>query len=223
MPRVRKILRDPGLNLKNYYLVDANFLVNKYIHLKFTPNREDYSRLKACQQWWDEIELQIKHNKARVYISDIHIAESFKVLAKKYYLEKWFKKWSDYNKAKKSLIKDIHIPIEELVRSGRKIKYHDISTSRDIIISVDRFFRLFMKHKKNVQIADFILVATAKYLIDFYDIPHDLLHIITLDKDLWEGAQKICELPRAYDPTKNRNEFGKVFVINKNFDQQALF
>lgn len=40
----------------------------------------------------------------------------------------------------------------------RYVRVHDISTNRDIIVSVDRFFELFYKDKKNVQIGDLILV-----------------------------------------------------------------
>jgi hypothetical protein len=41
--------------------------------------------------------------------------------------------------------------------------------------------------------------------------PQDQLHIVTLDKPLWEGIKKIQELPNAYDPTMASNYAGKVF------------
>lgn len=74
-------------------------------------------------------------------------------------------------------------------------------TSRDVIISVDRFYELFHKNKKSVSLPDLLIVATAKYLLDFFDLPKARLHIITLDRPLWEGTRKTQELPNAYDPT----------------------
>ena len=211
MARIRKIKRDPGTNLRNYYLLDACFIANKHIALKYAPDEEQRVRLKACQDWWYEIEKQLEADRARVYIPDICIAESFKVLAKKFYEEKWYKKWSDFDKARKDLMNDIHVPIAELIKGRRRIKFHDVSTCRDLIISVDRFFELFMKRKKKVQIADLILVATAKYLMDFYDIPKRLLHIVTLDEDLWAGAKKVYELPGVYNPAQKNDCAEKVF------------
>jgi len=38
---------------------------------------------------------------------------------------------------------------KELKKFNRRVSIHDVSTNRDIIISVDRFFELFNKHKKN--------------------------------------------------------------------------
>jgi hypothetical protein len=131
-------------------------------------------------------------------------------LAKKYYEDKWFK-WRDYNSAKRHLIEDIRIPAKILQVQQRNILYHDISTNRDIIIAVDRFYALFMKHGKKVSLPDLILIATAKYLMDFFDIPRNLLHIITLDKNLWSGTKQIAELPNAYDPTAKNNSCEKVF------------
>lgn len=142
---------------------------------------------------------------------DICIAESFKVLAKKYYVDKWFKTSHDLKTARDKLSKDISIMPKELKSQQRHIKYHDVSTSRDIIISVDRFYELFMKNKKSVQIADLILVATAKYLMDFYDLHKNQLHIITMDGDLYSGSKKISELPNAYDPTIECDRFEVIF------------
>lgn len=109
MPRVRKISRDPNPG-KNYYLVDANFLANRFIPPESVPNANQRDRIKRCNEWWDEIEKQLKHNKARVYIPDICIAETFKVLAKKYYEEKWFKTPTDLNNARKKLRDFISVP-----------------------------------------------------------------------------------------------------------------
>jgi len=86
MARVRIILREPLLG-KNYYLVDSNFLVNRCIPELLAPSANDRERLAACISWWAEIDDQLNKRQARVFVPDICIAESFKVLAKKYYVE----------------------------------------------------------------------------------------------------------------------------------------
>ena len=211
MSRVRKIYRNPGLRLRNYYIVDACFLANKFIPPSCAPDQGERERVESCLAWWNEIDNQLRHDKARIFVPDICIAEAFKVLAKKYYSEHWLKRAFDYNNARKRLIKLIQTPSRILKSFNRKVKCHDISTCRDIIISVDRFYELFMKHKKNVQIGDLILAATAKYLIDFYDIPRELLHIVTIDKGLYEGIKKASELQNVYDPTLKSNSARRVF------------
>lgn len=210
MARVRRIERNPKEG-RNYYISDACFLANKYIDARLTPDQTERRRILACQEWWKEIDRQIDRLKARIYLPDICIAEAFKVLAKKYHDEKWLK-YNDYVQARSELEQDVHIPNKNLKSSSRYIRYHDISTNRDLIISVDRFYGLFMKHKSHVELPDLIVVATAKYLIDFYDIPKNRLHIITLDSALWKGTKKIPELPNAYDPTNIKDRFGRVFV-----------
>ena len=69
-----------------------------------------------------------------------------------------------------------------------------------------------MKHKKNVSLPDLILVGSAKFLIDFYDIPKKRLHIITMDRRLWEGSKKINEIPNAYDPVQPSDYRDRVFI-----------
>ena len=210
MPKVRKISRNPEQG-KNYYLVDANFLANRFIAPAIAPDAHQKDRINKCNEWWDEIETQLKRNKARVYVPDICIAETFKVLAKKYYEEKWFKKPVDLNNARKRLGKFVAIPAKTLKAMKRAIKVHDVCTTRDLIISVDRFYELFFKYKKKVKLPDLIVVATAKYLIDFFDVPKDRLHIVTLDTGLWEGTKKIQELPNAYNPTQASDCRDRVF------------
>ena len=212
MARVRKIKRNPGLGLKNCYLVDACFFANKYIPQKVAPDEEQRLRIQSCKRWWREIEEQLTNRKAIVYIPDVCIAETFKVLAKKYYDEKWFLNGVDYNNARKKLEKDIQVLPKTLKSFKRHIKYHDVPTCRDLIISVDRFYELFFKNKKFVEIIDLILVATAKYIIDFYNVPKKLVHIVTLDQRLYFGTKKIPELPNAYDPTTDKDQASKIFV-----------
>jgi predicted nucleic acid-binding protein len=209
MPNVRKISRNPQSG-KNYYLVDANFLANRFIDQKFAPDSSQKDRIAKCNEWWKEIQHQLKQGKARVYVPDVCIAETFKVLAKKYYDEKWFKS-VDLNNARNRLSKFVSVPPKTLKAQKRTIEVHDVSTTRDLIISVDRFYELFLKHKNNVSLMDLIIVATAKYLFDFFDIPKERLHIVTLDKALWKGSKKIQELPNAYDPTEKSDHAVRVF------------
>jgi len=186
---------------RNYYLVDANFLVNKHIPAKLAPAGRERERLTACKEWWQQIDSQLDNGFARVYVPDICIAEAFKTLAKKYYGERWFRTATSFSAAKRRLSEDVRTPNKTLRSLTRKVRFHDISTNRDIIISVDRFFERFQKNGKHVQIVDLVLVATAKYLIDFFDVPKDFLHIVTLDNALRTGIAQISELPNAYDPT----------------------
>lgn len=210
MARVRKIYRTPEKG-RNHFLVDANFLANKHIPPSIAPNRHQKERIERCLEWWNEIDAQLEAKIARVYVPDICIAETFKVIAKKYYEESWFKSPQAMNNARLRFRKDIVNKPELLRAANRVIRYHDIPTSRDIIISVDRFYRLFMTHEKKVSLPDLILVGAAKYLIDFFDLPKSHLHIITLDKPLWEGSKKISELPNAYDPTQASDRVDRVF------------
>jgi predicted nucleic acid-binding protein len=210
MARVRKILRSPTEG-RNYYVVDANFLVNRFIPPSIAPAGIQRTRIEQCNDWWAEIESQLNQDKARVYVPDICIAESFKVLAKKYYEDKWFARAADLNNARVKLRKAITTPPSTLRRFKRRIRFHDVPSSRDIVISVDRFYELFHKHKKKVSLPDLLLVATAKYLCDFFDLTKPRIHIVTLDRPLWEGTKKIQELPNAYDPTHAHDLASRVF------------
>jgi predicted nucleic acid-binding protein len=201
MAKVRKISCDKRTG-RNYYLVDSNFLANKHIQSRYAPTERDKVRLEACHAWWKQIDEQLDSGYARVYTPDICIAEAFKVLAKKYFREGWFPNPAAYGAAKRGLSRDVSTPDRHLRAQRRDVRFHDISTNRDIIVSVDRFFEIFHRHGKNVGVVDLILVATAKYLIDFYDIPKQMLHVVTLDNALREGLAKITEVPNAYDPTR---------------------
>jgi hypothetical protein len=209
MARIRKIYLNPSEG-KNYFVVDANFLANKYIPPNRAPNLKEKTRIEKCLDWWAEINAQLGINKARVYIPDLCIAETFKVLARRYY-DKWFHNHPEYSKARKRLIEDIVLSDKILRAPIRQIKYHDISTSRDIIISVDRFYEVFNKEGLAVELPDLVILATAKYLMDFYDIPKNRLHIVTCDRNLRDGSKKIYELPNAYDPTATKDERSRIF------------
>ena len=209
MARIRRIYLDPSQG-KNYFVIDANFLANKYIPPQRAPNDREKTRIEKCLDWWKEIDTQLDFDKARVYIPDLCIAETFKVLAKKYYIDKWFRRPTEYSNARDRLLQDITVSTKTLRAYSRKIRYHDISTSRDIIISVDRFYEVFLKADLDVSLPDLVILATAKYLIDFYDVPKNRMHIVTLDRSLRDGSKKIQELPNAYDPT--RDDRHKIFI-----------
>lgn len=210
MAKVRKIDRSPNGG-RNFYLVDACFLANKHIPAGSAPAGRERDRVVACQQWWAEIDTQLKNRKARVYVPDICIAEAFKVLAKKYYLDRWFKSAVTLDRARRRLSKDVRTDVAVLRAMSRHVRYHDISTNRDIIVGVDRFFELFLKNNRNVSIPDLILLATAKHLLEFYDLPRERLHIVTMDKRVREGCGMVAELPNAYDPTTTLNRAAVVF------------
>lgn len=208
--RVRKISRSP--DRRNYYVVDACFLANRYIPEDRAPAGQERRRIQLCNLWWDEIENQLDGGKARVYIPDICIAEVFKVLAKKYYTEGWFRSSADHAYYRRKLRRAITTPGRTLRKKDREILYHDVETNRDIIIAVDRFYEIFHRHGLHkVSLADLLIVSTAKYLMDFFDIPRDSLHIVTMDGSLRNGSTKIQELPNAYDPTRVQDHRDRVF------------
>lgn len=205
MPRLRKIHKNLNASDKNFYIVDANFLANKYLPSKMAKSPNEKERIENCQEWWKIIEKQIKDKKCIVYIPDICIAEVIKVFAKKYYQEKSFRNFREYNSCVNIFLKDIRTSHKELAAKDRHIRYHDISTCRDILISVERFNRIFNKKGYHrVSVPDLIIVAAAKYLIDFYNLPYKYIHILTTDKELRAGSNKIPEIPTAYDPSTQK-------------------
>ena len=207
---MRKIKTKPR-DEKNYFLVDACFLVEKYIPIGSTRSDEERTSLRQSKTWWKEIDRQSKAGLARVYVPDLCIAEAFKVLAKKYYSKESFKHSAEYKHARERLSGDMSLSHKVLKSPRRDIRYHDVPATRDIIIAVDRFYELFMKHQHNVGVIDLILVATAKYLMDFHDAKRDQIHLITMDKALWKGTKKIPELPNAYDLRQPNDAFDRVF------------
>jgi predicted nucleic acid-binding protein len=162
-------------------------------------------------KWWHEIDPQLKKGRARIYVPDICIAEAFKTLANAYFHRKWFKSPQDYVYWRSCLRKDIHISAKTLRSQQRKIYFHDLPTCRDIIIAVDRFYEMFAKKNLRVSVPDIIIAASAKYLMDYFDIPKDHLHIITLDRDLRKLTKQINELPNAYDPTAKEDKAERIF------------
>ena len=106
---------------------------------------------------------------------------------------------------------DVTISGRELRKQNRHIKYHDLPTTRDVVIAVDRFYESFIKNNNSVGVIDLIIVANAKYLMDFHDAKKNQIHIITFDKPLRDGTKKISELPNAYYPGEGSDTFDKVF------------
>lgn len=211
MARVRKIQKNPPKDRRNYYLVDACFLAEKYLPLSQTANAAETAKKDEITYWWREIDRQVAASRARVYVPDICIAESFKVLAKKYYQDGLFAKHAELTAAREALSNDITVSHKELKKQARHIRYHDLPTTRDVIIAVDRFYELFMTHNYNVGVIDLLLVASAKYLMDYHDALRSQIHIVTMDNALWRGTKKVAELPNAYNPSEAADAFGRVF------------
>ncbi len=208
----------PGTSAKkNFYLIDANFLANYALPHGPSNNRSasEIARIKACRNWWKHILEQTKHRRARVYVPDICIAEAFKVLAKKYYNEGWWANAAGFNASKRRLSALVSTTNKQLQATHRQIHVHDVPATRDIVVSVGRFHEAFLKARPriNVQIADLILVSTAKYLMDFFDIPKDRLHLVTCDRTLLTAINKcVPELPSGYDPCQPRHSALRVFA-----------
>jgi predicted nucleic acid-binding protein len=210
MANLRRIQRRPAPG-KNYFLVDANILARKHIPAACVPPGRDRDRVAWCQDWWKEIDEQLDRGDARVYVPDICIAEAFKVVAHWYYSAKWLKRPIDYKRVRDKLSADIRTDTKALQTMFRPAPFHDVSTNRDIIISVDRFHEIFLKHSKNCSVPDLIIAATAKYLREFFDIPKERLFIVTMDRALREGIAKVPELPSAHDPSLSLHRASKVF------------
>jgi hypothetical protein len=217
MARKRTIERRPKGH-KNYFMVDANVLA--YVALPrpskrskvYISDAKERERAERCIEWWETIKKQLDRGVARVYVPDICIAEAFKVLAKWYYRKKFFQDAVSYNQATKRLRDFVSVPHKKMARADRKITIHDVATNRDIIIGVDRFYETLFKNKNDVQIADLILLASCKYLIEFYDIPREHLFILTCDRALVKLARKLPDLPNLIDPAEKRYSVGNTFV-----------
>lgn len=209
MAKTRRI--DPNSSERHFYLVDASFLANKYIPVARVTDDRERDRVQRSQAWWHYIDAQVRRRKAIVYVPDVCIAEAFKVLAKKYYRDKYFTKPVEHLVARRKLSADLHASPRVLKSSNRHIRFHDISTSRDIIIAVDRFFEVCFKSNLEVSVPDLIILATAKYLVDFYNIPYERLHIVTLDHALWRASKKIPDIPSAFNPNMKYEQAHYVF------------
>ena len=207
----RKIPRNPEGKL--YYLIDANFLVNKHLNHKNITDKGEIKRIKSAKTYWKIIDQQLEANQAQVYILDVCIAETFKVFAKKFYnQEPIFKNHSSYSHVCKKVRKEISLSPKEAKKTNRNIRYHDIQTNRDIIIGVDRFFEVANKKKLNsVGIIDIMILSSARYLTDYYGIEKQKIAIITQDTKLYRLANSINDIPAAFNPHLEKDSIEKVF------------
>lgn len=212
MGRKKRVIQRFPENDSNHYLVDACFLVNKYLKPEWIKDEKDRKAVQECRSWWEEITKQIKHERAKVYIPNICIAEAFKVLAKKNFKDRIFKYPQNYQNARTALHRDIHLTTKDAAKQRRKIRFHDIETNRDIIISVDRFFEKLHKLNVRVEIVDLLLLATGKYLIDFFDFNQRNLFIVTIDGQLYQLARSLQDVPQTFNPHNPKDSANKVFV-----------
>jgi hypothetical protein len=192
--------------------VDTSFLVGRYLRPSTITNAAEQTHIRKSQEWWGEIDAQLKVDRAKVYVPALCIAEAFKVLAKKYYDDKIFKKPIDYKHARDRLRADIHLTTKKAVKPKRRILFHDIETSRDVIIGVDRFYEQAHKLKVSVGIVDLLLLATAKYLTDFYGFTDDELFVVTMDNGLYKLGRKIRDIPMTFNPLRTLDAASQIFV-----------
>jgi hypothetical protein len=196
-----------------YYLVDTNFLVYRLLEVSRITKEDEKKRATEAQNYWRHIDAQRKAGLAKVFTLDVCIAEAFKTLAKMYYGSNGiFPTGAHYDQAKKKFRKEICLSARDASKAKRNITFHDIQTTRDIVIGVDRFFEQTFKKKKNVGIIDLMILSSARYLIDFFGINRDSIYIITMDNPLYGLARHYTELPAAFNPDKKSDLAAKVFV-----------
>jgi hypothetical protein len=63
-------------------------------------------------------------------------------------------------------------------------------------------------------VPDLIVLATAKYLLEFFDIPRERLFIVTTDQALKDGAALASDLPNALIPRSRAIE-RKLFLCSR--------
>ncbi len=196
-----------------WYLIDSNFLINKYLDSEYIQNPKEKKLVEDAHYYWSIIDEQIASSKATVLILDVCIAETFKNLAKKEYFKPCvFPDSNKYHRALRNLRKDLQLRIGEARRVNRKIQYHDIQTNRDIIIGVDRYFEQTYKKNIRVTIIDLMILSTSKYLQDFFGFSKDDLFIITQDGPLYKLAKMIPDIPKTFNPSAPSDLYKKVFI-----------
>lgn len=194
-----------------HYIIDANFLINKYLDPKRISDINEKRRVINCKNYWENIDSQLRKNKAKIFILDICIAEVFKILSKKYY-NGYFANASSYKWTCDKLRRDICLSYTKAKKLDRKIKFHDIQLNRDIIIGIDRFFENINKKGINVSIVDILILSAAKYLLDFYSLTHDNLIVITIDNELYKIGKQFNDLPYVFNPNNKNDLASKVFI-----------
>jgi hypothetical protein len=209
--QVAKIDRNPAD--RNYYLADACFLVNRYLKLKWISDPGERAVVAVSQDWWAEIDAQLKAGKARVFVLDVCIVETFKVLAKKRFsAPRVIPSDTDYKRARDRFAKDITMTPKEARKPNRTVLFHDVQTCRDIIIGVDRFFEVMHKQKlQKVGSVDLLCLSAGRYLMDFYGFTRKELSLVTVDNDLHTLAKLFPDVPRSFNPTQPKNASRDVF------------
>ena len=84
--------------------------------------------------------------------------------------------------------------------------------NRDIVISVDCFFEKMHKNDwQHASIVDLAILATGKYLIDFYGFSRSELFLVTIDRELYHLAKSYPDVPMTFNPTLDKDGSQKVF------------
>jgi hypothetical protein len=197
-----------------FYLVDPCFLYYKYVREKDLTEPQDLKNFPHSSEYWKIITSQIESGKARVFVPDICIAETFNTFSRKRFntSEKNFHN-NSYSFCRKKMIKDISIKADNIRKSRRKVGFYNLSLNREIIIGIDRFYEKRSKSGKNrVSTVDLIILSTALYLIDFLGLSKDSIKIVSRDKELYELARSFSELPDVFNPDLESDRANKVFV-----------
>lgn len=205
MSRIKRIQVNDG---HHCFIVDACVLADAAIATTLKIPESD--RQAATRVWWDRLYMLAQEGKSTIYIPDICIAEAFKVIGKKAFCEGVLT-GQQKGKAEKLLSQWVSIDRKILRKTGRAVPVHDISTNRDIIISVDRFLEIAMKNKcQGLSIPDLIVAATAKYLIDFYNFRTQSLHVVTNDQKLAKLIRMCAEFTAPIEP--NEHKINRILV-----------
>ncbi|HEY3250986.1 MAG TPA: hypothetical protein VGK25_07695, partial [Ignavibacteria bacterium] len=156
-----------------------------------------------CRAWWQVIDFQLNSGYATVYINDMCISETFKVIAKKYYQGRKFSA-GRYQRIRNKITEDLQIDVKTLISAKRKIKYHNLQVDRDLIVGASRFLEI--AHKNNlhrISVIDLVILSSAKYLMDFYKIDKDSIKIISGDDKIIRCSKKANDIPNVIDALDN--------------------
>jgi len=206
----KKILLEPQNTL--FYIIDANFFANKYLKSSESVNVTDHDRIENSHAWWEVIDWQINNNIAIVFINELCIAETFKVIAKKYYQEKVINN-NVFQVIKKQITNNIQLSVRKLISKSRYIQFHNITVDRDIIIGASRYLEIAHKHNlQSLSVIDLTILSSAKYLMDFYRIKKEQIIILTGDRKIIKCAKFSNEGPCVFDPLDPNNTIDKYFV-----------
>lgn len=209
MPIKRKIPLDPINPI--YYVIDSNFFANKYLLPREGENQTDSLRIENSNEWWDIISYQINKKFAVVYVSELCVAETFKIIAKKYYQLRKISK-TRYYYIRNCIEKDIRLTIRQLISTSRHIKYHDQEVNRDIIIGASRFLEIAQKNNLHrISVIDLVILSQTKYLIDFYRIKKEDIFLLTGDIDIIRCSLLCSDIPSAINALDPDNPYYKFF------------